>query len=34
MKIKLSVKWNTELVIAWLFLTPQINYYLANILDM
>lgn len=34
MKIKLSVKWNTELAIAWLFLTPQINYYLANILDM
>lgn len=34
MRIKLSVKWNTELAIAWLFLTPQINYYLANILDM
>lgn len=34
MKIKLSVEWNTELAIAWLFLTPQINYYLANILDM
>lgn len=34
MKPKLLVKWNTELIIAWLFLTPQINYYMANLLDM
>lgn len=34
MKLKLSVRWNIELIIAWLFLTPQINYYLANFLDM
>lgn len=34
MRLKLSVKWNMELVVAWLFLTPQINFYLANFLDM
>lgn len=34
MKQKLVVRWNTELVIACLFLAPQINYYLANLMDM
>lgn len=34
MRLKLSVKWNMELIIAWLFLTPQINFFLANFLDM
>lgn len=29
MRLKLSVKWNMELVVAWLFLTPQINFFLA-----
>lgn len=34
MNLRLPLRWNTELVIAILFLLPQVNYFLANIMDM
>lgn len=33
MNLRLPLRWNTELVIAILFLLPQVNYFLANIMD-
>lgn len=34
MNLRLPLRWNTELVIAILFLLPQVNYFLANIMDL
>lgn len=34
MNLRFPLRWNTELVIAILFLLPQVNYFLANIMDM
>ena len=34
MKPTLKIKWNNELAISLLFFGPQINYYIASLLNM